>query len=60
MVRRRSAEAWGILVLAVLVVGMLWINTQGWAFAITGVLVGLFGLLCFEEGEATRRGRHVS
>ena len=60
MVTPRSADAWGILVLAVLVVGMLRINTRGWAFAITVVLVLLFGLLCYEEGEAACRGRHVS
>ena len=56
MIARRSAEAWGILVLAALVFGMLWLNTRGWALAITVVLVALFGLLCYEEGEANRRG----
>ncbi len=55
MIARRSAEAWGILVLAVLVVGMLWINMTGWAFAISVVLVVLFGFLCYEEGEDSRR-----
>jgi hypothetical protein len=56
MIARRSAEMWGILVLAVLTLAMLWINTRGWAFAITVVLVVLFGFLCYEEGEANRRG----
>jgi hypothetical protein len=55
MIVRTSAETWGIVVLAVLVFGMLWINTRGWAFAITVVLVVLFGLLCYEEGEDNRR-----
>ena len=55
MIARRSAEVWGILVLAVLVFGMLWINTKGWALAIAVVLVVLFGLLCYEEGEDSRR-----
>ena len=55
MIARRSAEVWGILVLAVLVFGMLWINLTGWALAITVVLVALFGLLCYEEGEDSRR-----
>ncbi len=54
----RSAEAWGILVLAVLVAVMLWINTRGWAFVITAALVVLFGFLCFEEGEGSRRRSH--
>ena len=55
MIARRSAEAWGILVLAALVFTMLWINTKGWALAIIVVLVVLFGLLCYEEGEDSRR-----
>jgi hypothetical protein len=56
MITSRSVEAWGILVLGVLLVAMLWLNTRGWAFAITVVLVVLFGFLCYEEGEASRRG----
>ena len=55
MIVRRSAEAWGILVLAALVFAILWLNTRGWAFAITVVLVLLFGFLCYEEGEDSRR-----
>lgn len=55
MIARRSAEMWGIVVLAVLVLAMLWINTRGWAFAITVVLVVLLGFLCYEEGESARR-----
>lgn len=55
MIARRSAEAWGILVLAVLLVGMRWINLTGWALAITVVLVVLFGFLCDEAGEDSRR-----
>ena len=57
MIARWSAEAWGILVLAVLLFVMLGINMRGWAFVITTVLVLLFGFLCFEEGEVNRRGR---
>ena len=57
MITSRSAEAWGILVLGVLLLAMLWINTRGWAFALSVVLVVLFGLLCYEEGEATWRAR---
>lgn len=55
MIARWSAEAWGILVLAVLVFVMLGLNMRGWAFVITAVLVLLFGFLCFEEGEDSRR-----
>ena len=55
MIVRRSAEAWGILVLAVLLFVMLGLNMRGWAFVITAVLVVLFGFLCFEEGEGSRR-----
>lgn len=55
MITSRSAEAWGIAVLAVALLAMLWINTRGWVFLITLGLVVLFGLLCYEEGEANRR-----
>jgi hypothetical protein len=55
MIARRSAEAWGILILAVLLAGMLWINMTGRALTITVVLVVLFGFLCYEEGQDSRR-----
>jgi hypothetical protein len=55
MIARRSAEAWGILILAVLLAGMLWINMTGRALTITVVLVVLFGFLCYEEGQDSHR-----